>query len=238
MVAERLMQINSKIFNSAKKIKKSHNDIKLVAVSKNQPISKIQEAIHAGQTIFGENRIQEATKKFIRLKQQHAKLKLHLIGALQNNKIKEAIALFDVIETVDRPKLAEKLAYELAKTHRQIKLMIQVNTGNEPQKSGVSPPEADQFIKYCRKDLKLPIIGLMCIPPVHENPRPHFMLLADLAKQNQLTELSMGMSADFETAIQYGATYVRVGTAIFGERDCEKHLLRKEITPIQLSQSD
>lgn len=194
------------------------DDIKLIAVSKTQPIDKIQEAINAGQRIFGENRVQEAQEKFTILKQQYPDLELHLIGPLQTNKVKEAITLFDVIETVDRPKLAEKLADEFKKTQRFPKLLIQVNTGNEKQKSGISTAEADEFIVYCCNELKLPIIGLMCIPPINGDPSVHFSLLHEMAKRHKLKELSMGMTKDFEIAIQFGATYVRVGTGIFGSR--------------------
>ena len=190
----------------------------LVAVSKTHDAQTVKEAIAEGQKVFGENRVQEAQGKFPALKAAHPELQLHLIGPLQTNKVREAVALFDCIETLDRPKLADALKAELDKTGRCPMLFIQVNTGEEQQKAGVLPAEAPGFIRYARDELGLPVKGLMSIPPVTDDAAPHFAFLAKLAKENGLDFLSMGMSGDFETAIKFGATHVRVGTAIFGER--------------------
>ena len=192
--------------------------VTLVAVSKTQPAAAVRAALAAGQRVFGENRVQEALAKFPGLRNEFPDLKLHLIGPLQTNKVKDAVAYCDVIETLDRPRLAESLAREMAKTGRRLPCYIEVNTGEEKQKAGVLPGEADAFIADCRDRLGLAIEGLMCIPPEHEEPALHFALLREIAKRNGLPILSMGMSADFETAIRFGATHVRVGTAIFGAR--------------------
>lgn len=191
----------------------------LVAVSKTHGPAMIEAAIAAGQRVFGENRVQEAMAKWPALKATYPDIVLHLIGPLQTNKVPEAVALFDVIETVDREKLARKLAAEMDKTGRHLSCFIQVNTGEEPQKAGVGPAEADAFIAKCRDEYKLPVKGLMCIPPVNEDPAPHFALLGAIAKRNGLEILSMGMSGDYEIAVTFGATHVRVGTAIFGQRE-------------------
>jgi len=191
---------------------------RLVAVSKVQPIERIEAALEAGHRLFGENRVQEAAEKWPALKERFRGVELHLIGPLQTNKVRQAMALFDAIESVDRPKLARKIADVAAETGACPPLFIQVNTGEEPQKAGVPPAELDAFVAQCRDELKLPVRGLMCIPPVDEEPAMHFALLARLAARNALPELSMGMSGDFRTAIAFGATYVRVGSAIFGER--------------------
>src|SRR5205823_7872617 len=167
---------------------------------------------------FGENRVQEALAKFPGLRAEFPDLELHLIGPLQTNKVRDAVAHCDVIETVDRPRLAEALAREMARSGRRPACLIEVNTGEEPQKAGILPAAADSFIRDCRERLHLPIVGLMCIPPEHEQPALHFALLREIARRNGLDRLSMGMSADFETAIRFGATHVRVGTAIFGAR--------------------
>ncbi len=172
-----------------------------------------------GHRLFGENRVQEALEHWCALKEAFQDITLHLVGPLQTNKVKEAVALFDVIETLDRPKLAQALQKEMEKQGRNIPCLIQVNTGNEPQKAGVSVEELPGFLSYCQKECGLNIKGLMCIPPANEPPAMHFALLAKLAKDHGLKELSMGMSADFEKAIPLGATYVRVGTALFGDRD-------------------
>ena len=190
---------------------------RLVAVSKTVSEAGVREAIAAGQRLFGENRVQEAQGKFPQLKAEFPDLELHLIGPLQTNKTKEAVALFDAIQTLDRAKLADSLAAERDKQGRCPRLFVQVNTGEEPQKAGVLPADAEVLIAYARK-LRLPVIGLMCIPPVEDDVAPHFAFLAKLAQENGLAELSMGMSGDFEMAIRFGATYVRVGSAIFGER--------------------
>jgi hypothetical protein len=177
----------------------------------------VREAITAGQRLFGENRVQDAQGKFPQLKAQFPDLELHLIGPLQTNKVKDAVALFDVIQTLDRTRLADALAAERDKHGKCPRLFLQVNTGEEPQKAGVMPAETETMIAYARK-LELPLIGLMCIPPVEDDVAPHFAFLGKLAKENGLAELSMGMSGDFEMAVRFGATYVRVGSAIFGER--------------------
>ena len=189
----------------------------LVAVSKTVAEAGVREALAAGQRLFGENRVQEAQKKFPALKSEFPDLRLHLIGPLQTNKVKDAVALFDCIETLDRAKLSEALASERDKSGKCPALFVQVNTGEEEQKAGVLPAEAGALVAHARK-LALPVTGLMCIPPAREDPAPHFGFLLKLARDNGLCELSMGMSGDFEMAIRFGATYVRVGTAIFGAR--------------------
>jgi pyridoxal phosphate enzyme (YggS family) len=189
----------------------------LVAVSKTVPQEGIREAIAAGQRLFGENRVQEAQGKFPALKEEFPHLELHLIGPLQSNKVREAVALFDVIQSLDRIKLADALAGERDKSGKCPRLFLQVNTGEEPQKAGVIPREAASLIDHARK-LDLPVDGLMCIPPAEDDAAPHFAFLAKLAGDHGLTQLSMGMSDDFELAVKFGATHVRVGTAIFGAR--------------------
>ncbi len=191
--------------------------VTLVAVGKLQPPEALVAVLAAGQRVFAENRVQEAQRKWPALRLAYPDLELHLIGPLQTNKVADALALFDVIETVDREKLARALAAGMAPGRRPA-CYVQVNTGEEPQKAGVAPADADDFIALCRDELGLPVVGLMCIPPLDEEPAPHFALLAEIARRNRLSILSMGMSADFETAIRLGATHVRVGTAIFGER--------------------
>lgn len=187
-------------------------------MSKTFGADEIRPVLDAGQRIFGENRVQEAKTKWPALRTEYRDIQLHLIGPLQTNKVREAIGLFDVIQTLDRPKLAHVLREEFERSGRELPLFIQVNTGEEPQKAGVSPHEAPAFLALCRDELKLPVRGLMCIPPLDEVPAPHFALLAKLAHAHALPWLSMGMSADFELAVRFGATHVRVGTAIFGER--------------------
>lgn len=191
----------------------------LVAVSKRQPDDRIDACLAAGQRIFGENRVQEAQQRWQPRRADYQDLKLHLIGPLQTNKAADAVALFDVIEVVDRVKLAKILAAEMQRQNRRLTCFVQVNTGEEPQKAGVMPGEADEFIRFCREDCGLDIVGLMCIPPADEEPAMHFALLREMAKRNNLSELSMGMSSDFEAAIAFGATSVRVGSAIFGARE-------------------
>jgi pyridoxal phosphate enzyme (YggS family) len=190
-------------------------DVTLVAVSKQQPWEQVAPVLDAGQGVFGENRVQEAQTRWAEWRE---KIELRLIGPLQTNKAREAALLFDVIETVDRPRLARVLAEEVQRMGRSPRLYVQVNTGEEPQKAGVTPAEADAFIASCRGEHGLAIEGLMCIPPHDEPPGPHFALLATIAARNGVGKLSMGMSADFETAIRFGATSVRVGSALFGER--------------------
>lgn len=192
---------------------------RLIAVSKTFPSDAIRPVLEAGQRIFGENRVQEAMGKWPELRGDFPDLELHLIGPLQSNKAKEAVATFDVVHTVDRPKIARALKAEMEKQGRDLPCFIQVNTGEEPQKAGVAPGEADDFIAACRDEIGLNIVGLMCIPPFDEAPGPHFALLRKIAERNGLNELSMGMSSDFETAVSFGASYVRVGSAIFGARD-------------------
>lgn len=191
----------------------------LVAVSKTHGEEKIRPLLEAGQRVFGENRVQEAKAKWPALKADCPDVELHLIGPLQSNKTAEAVALFDCIETLDRPKLAHALAAEMEKAGKRVPLFVQVNTGAEPQKAGIAPEDVAAFIALSRDELKLPVEGLMCIPPAEENPAPHFALLAKLARESGLAKLSMGMSGDFETAVKLGATHVRVGSALFGARD-------------------
>ena len=198
--------------------KRDPASVTLIAVSKTFSAEAIEPVIAAGQRVFGENRVQEAKAKWPPLRAAHPDIALHLIGPLQSNKAKEAVALFDAIHAVDRPSIAEALAKEIAKQARHPTLFVEVNTGEEPQKAGVLPHEADAFIKTCRETYGLTIAGLMCIPPFDEAPAPHFALTAKIAARNGLSLLSMGMSADFAAAIAFGATHVRVGTAIFGGR--------------------
>ncbi len=217
---EAYVDVVARIARAAQAAGRDPAEITLVAVSKQQPWEAIEPVLDAGQTVFGENRVQEAMARWGERSRNPALagLTLHLIGPLQSNKAKEAVAFFDVIETVDREKLARALAEEIRKQGRTPRLYIQVNTGEEPQKAWVSPAEADAFIALCRDALGLPIEGLMCIPPADEPPGPHFALLREIARRNGLSRLSMGMSGDFETAIRFGATSVRVGSAVFGAR--------------------
>ena len=199
----------------------AHRDpatVTLVAISKTFATEAIEPVIAGGQRIFGENRVQEAKAKWPELMTRYAGIELHLVGSLQSNKAKDAVALFDAIHSVDRASLAEALAKEIARQNRQPSLFVEINTGAEPQKAGVPPQDADAFLAACRDRYGLGIAGLMCIPPHDEAPAPHFALTAKIAKRNGLKLLSMGMSADFSTAIAFGATHVRVGTAIFGSR--------------------
>jgi pyridoxal phosphate enzyme (YggS family) len=207
--------ILARIARAAAQAGRSGADVTLVGACKQQPWERVAAALAAGQRVFGENRVQEALARW---EGKAEGLELRLIGPLQTNKAKEAVAFFDVIETLDRPRLAEALAREIRKQGRQPRLYVEVNTGEEPQKAGVVPGEADAFIAACRKDYGLSIEGLMCIPPEGEPPGPHFALLAKIAARNGLAKLSMGMSEDFETAVRFGATSVRVGSALFGPR--------------------
>jgi PLP dependent protein len=197
---------------------KAARPAQLIAVSKTYDADAILPVLQAGHRAFGENRVQEAQGKWPGLRAQFPGIELHLIGPLQSNKAKEAVALFDYIHTIDRPKIAEAIAAEMARQSRRLQLFVQVNTGEEPQKAGIIPSETMAFVVMCRDQLKLEIAGLMCIPPVDEEPAVHFAFLAKLAREAGLPGLSMGMSADFETAIEFGATYVRIGSAIFGAR--------------------
>jgi PLP dependent protein len=213
-----LARVRGEIAAACTDAKRDPASVTLIAVSKTFGAEAIEPVIAAGQRVFGENRVQEAKAKWPPLRAAHPGIALHLIGPLQSNKAKEAVALFDAIHSVDRPSIAEALAKEIAKQNRHPTLFVEVNTGEEPQKAGVLPHEADAFIKTCRETHGLTIAGLMCIPPFEEAPAPHFALAAKIAARNGLSLLSMGMSADFAAAIAFGATHVRVGTAIFGGR--------------------
>lgn len=215
---ERLEAVKSRIAEAEREAKRPAGSVALVAVSKTFDADAIRPVLEAGQRVFGENRVQEAQGKWPALREDFPDIELHLIGPLQSNKAKEAVALFDVIETVDREKIAAELAKEIAKQGKAPKLYVQVNTGLEEQKAGIDPREAVAFVNRCREVHGLKIEGLMCIPPVEENPGPHFALLEKLAREAGVEKLSMGMSGDFETAVAFGATSVRVGSAIFGSR--------------------
>lgn len=212
LILSRIKEIHNSSFFSKQKIPK------LIAVSKKQDDHKIDQALACGQKIFGENRVQEATNRWKKRLETNLDLELRLIGPLQTNKVKQSLNLFDVIETVDREKIAIQIAKNLHEKIKTKSFYVQVNTGNEPQKSGINPLDADTFIKFCIKDLNLPIVGLMCIPPISEESSMHFLLLQKIAKRNNLLELSMGMSSDYKDAIKFGATSVRIGSLFFGER--------------------
>ena len=214
----RLRSVRAKIAAACAEAGRDPATVTLVAVSKTFPAAAIAPVLAAGQRVFGENRVQEAKAKWPPLKEQYPDLQLHLVGSLQSNKAREAVALFDAIHSVDRPSLCQALAKEIESQKRRPQLFVQLNTGEEPQKAGIAPQEADAFIASCRDNHGLAICGLMCIPPVNEAPAPHFALTAKIAARNGLKNLSMGMSADFATAIQMGATHIRVGSAIFGHR--------------------
>jgi pyridoxal phosphate enzyme (YggS family) len=217
-VAANLADVRTRIAAAAKTVGRDPAEVTLVAVSKAQPDARVLAALAAGQRVFGENYVQEAKARWPALKRDYPDVVLHMIGPIQTNKARDVVALFDVIETVDRSKLAGALAKEMARLGRRPGCLIEVNTGEEPQKAGVVPAAADAFIRECRDELGLPVVGLMAIPPEGDEPSLHFALLADIARRNGLTQLSMGMSADYEIAVQFGATHVRVGSAIFGER--------------------
>ncbi|MBI3506230.1 MAG: YggS family pyridoxal phosphate-dependent enzyme [Proteobacteria bacterium] len=218
MIAASLDQIRLRIAAAATGTGRTPQSVTLVAVAKTYPTADVEAAIAAGQRVFGENRVQEAMAKYAPLRAAGTVLELHLIGPLQSNKVREAVATFDVIQTLDRPKLAAALAAEFARSGRRVRLFVQVNTGAEPQKAGIAPEETDAFVAHCRDVHGLAVEGLMCIPPADEPAAPHFALLREIARRNDLAGLSMGMSADFETAVALGATHVRVGSAIFGAR--------------------
>ena len=215
---DRLEDVRNRMRKAAAEAGRKPEQVTLVAVSKTFDAVEIRPAIAAGQRVFGENRVQEAQGKWPELRAETGGIELHLIGPLQSNKTAEAVALFDVIETVDREKIARALADEMKKQGRALRLYVQVNTGLEPQKAGIAPDDTVRFVAFCREELGLVIEGLMCIPPADENPGPHFALLAKLAEQCNLDRLSMGMSGDYDVAIGFGATSVRVGSAIFGMR--------------------
>ena len=217
-IEQRLRDVKSCMAKAARQAEGAVCKTTLIAVSKTRSEDEIIAAIDAGQTVFGENRVQEALQKWPGLKTDYPDIELHLIGPLQSNKTKEAVGLFDVIQTIDRPKIAGAIAREIAAQNKQPRLMVQVNTGEEPQKAGVLPQDLPGFLALCRQTHGLIIDGLMCIPPVAEEPALHFALLKKCGQENNIAQLSMGMSADFETAVQFGADYVRVGTAVFGGR--------------------
>ena len=217
-VAERLRAVRERIAAAARAAGRDPAAVTLVAVGKAQPAARIQAALAAGQRVFGENYVQEARARWAATRAAWPGLQLHMVGPIQTNKVKDVVALFDVVETLDRPKLAAALAREMARQGRRPACFVQVNTGEEGQKAGVWPADADAFIAACRDDLGLPVVGLMAIPPEDEEPALHFALLAKIAARNRLARLSMGMSADFEVAVQLGATHVRVGSALFGAR--------------------
>jgi PLP dependent protein len=217
-VKQRLADVLEQIEKTSVKSGRADGSVTLVAVSKTFEADEIRPALEAGQRIFGENRVQEAQGKWPGLRAAFEGVELHLIGPLQSNKAADAVALFDVIETVDREKIAHALAVETKKQNRHLHFFVQVNTGLEPQKAGIAPDDTLDFVSMCRDVLKLNVVGLMCIPPADENPGPHFALLAELARKCGIEKLSMGMSSDYETAIEFGATSVRVGSAIFGNR--------------------
>ena len=216
--AERLAAVRREIEAACREARRDPASVTLVAISKTFGPDAIEPVIAAGQRMFGENRVQEAKAKWPDLMARHGGIELHLVGPLQSNKAREAVALFDAIHSVDRPSLCVALAKEIAKAGRQPQLFVEVNTGAEPQKAGILPEQTDAFLARCRDEYGLRIDGLMCIPPVDDPPAPHFALLAKIARRNGLRSLSMGMSADFTRAIEFGATHVRVGTAIFGAR--------------------
>ena len=218
MIATQLEAVRARIDEAARRAGRAPGSVTLVAVAKTCPAEEVEAARAAGQHVFGENRVQEAMAKYAPLRAAGARFELHLIGPLQSNKVREAVATFDAIQTLDRPKLAAALAAEFARNERRPRLFVQVNTGAEPQKAGIAPESVDAFLDECRTAHKLAVEGVMCIPPADEPAAPHFALLREIARRNGLSGLSMGMSGDFETAVALGATHVRVGSAIFGTR--------------------
>ena len=217
-VLERFEEITGRRAKASREAGRQDGGARLVAVTKTFGADEIRPVLEAGHRIYGENRVQEAEGKWPALRQEFAGIELHLIGPLQSNKSADAVALFDVIETIDREKIARAVKAEMDKQGRKPRLYVQVNTGLEPQKAGIAPDDTAKFVAFCRDDLGLSVEGLMCIPPAEENPGPHFALLRKLARESGVGKLSMGMSGDFETAIAFGATSVRVGSAIFGSR--------------------
>ncbi len=218
LAPERLANVHQHIAAAARSAGRDPATVTLVAVSKTHGADMVREMLQAGQRVFGENRVQEAEEKFPALKAEYPDLELHLIGPLQTNKARDAVALFDVIQSVDRERIAGALAKEMERLGRRPACYIQVNTGEEPQKAGVLPADLDAFVIACRDTHRLPVVGLMCIPPVDEEPALHFALLVKMAARNGLARISMGMSADYEMAVKLGATHVRVGSALFGAR--------------------
>lgn len=221
-IAEGLREVRARIEAAAKAAGRDPAAVTLIAVSKTFGPEQIEPAIAAGQRVFGENRLQEADGKWPALRERFPDVELHMIGGLQSRKVPDVVRLFDAIHGIDREKLAEAAAKAMDASGRRPACFVQVNTGEEPQKSGVVPAAADALIRACRETYELPLVGLMCIPPLDEEPAPHFALLKKIAERNGLEALSMGMSADFETAIRFGASHVRVGTAIFGERQAPR----------------
>lgn len=221
-VAAALAEVRARIATAVASAGRARDSVTLVAVCKGQKLDRIEAALAAGQRVFGENYVQEAKGRWSQLQHRRADVELHLVGALQSNKAAEAVALFDVIQTVDRPKLARELAKEIARQNRRPALFVQVNTGEEPQKSGIAPGALDGFVALCRQELGLTLGGLMAIPPEEDDVALHAALLTKLAARNGLAAVSIGMSSDFEPAIQFGATHVRVGTAIFGAREAHE----------------
>jgi len=217
--AARLAEVRARIVDAAREVGRAPSEVQLVAVSKTFGSEAIIPVIEAGQRIFGENRVQEAQGKWPALQERWPDIELHLIGPLQSNKARDAVELFDMIQTIDRPKIARVVSREIEAVGRSPRLLIQVNTGEEQNKAGIAPAETVDFMQYCQGELGLKIEGLMCIPPIDEEPAVHFAFLAKLADQCGLSRLSMGMSADYETAVEFGATWVRVGSAIFGPRE-------------------
>jgi len=217
-VAANLRAVRARILEACRAAGRDPAEITLIAVSKAQPPARIEAALTAGQRVFGENYVQEAAARWPELRARFPGIELHMIGALQTNKAREAVRLFDVVQTVDRPKLAAALAREMERQDRRLPVFVEVNTGGEPQKAGVAPEAADAFIASCRREYGLEVAGLMAIPPAEEDVALHTALLAKIARRNGLSGISIGMSHDFETAIRFGATHVRVGTAIFGPR--------------------
>jgi hypothetical protein len=217
-IAANLAAVKGRIAEAARAAGRAPETVELVAISKTKPAEAILGAIAAGQRVFGENRVQEAEEKWPAIRAAHPEVSLHLVGPLQRNKLRRAVALFDVVQSLDREKLAVALAEEMAASGRRVGCFIQVNTGEEPQKAGILPADVDAFVTACRDRFGLDVRGLMCIPPLDEEPSLHFALLAEMARRNGLAQLSMGMSDDFEVAVRFGATHVRVGTALFGGR--------------------
>jgi len=216
--AKALAETRTRMEAAARSAGRDPAGVELIAVTKTFAAAEIEPVLEAGHRVFGENRVQEAKAKWPALRQRYPGIRLHLIGPLQSNKAREAVELFDAIHTIDRPKIAQAIAGEMARLGRSPVLFVQVNTGEEPQKAGIMPREAEAFVRHCREDLRLAIAGLMCIPPVDEEPAVHFAFLAKLAREAGVSGLSMGMSGDYEAAIELGATHVRVGSAIFGAR--------------------
>ena len=217
-IAANLAGVEARVAAAARDANRAADSVTVVAITKLHGADRITAALRAGHRVFGENRVQEAAAKWPPLKTDYADVRLHLVGPLQSNKARQAVALFDVIETLDRPKLARALAAEMARSGRRVACFVQVNTGEEPQKAGAMPADADAFIAACGEEFGLAVEGLMCIPPIDEEPSLHFALLADIARRHGIAKLSMGMTADYEIAVRFGATHVRIGTAIFGER--------------------